>query len=257
MDGGATNIVRRFLNSSSSDFPRILILEKVLSALNTIFAADADFTEIEVQQHDVTERGEIKDHWEIFLVEDSKGLVPLSNSGSGLKTVLLVLLNLLVIPHIEGKKLADYVFAFEELENNLHPALLRRLLAFIEKVVVENNCYAFLTTHSSTALDMYCTSSHAQITHVEYNGKFATTRTLKTHFQGLSVIDDLGARPSDLFQANGIIWVEGPSDRVYVNRWVQEHGLFPALVRTKDFRQGKAGSKCRTANDLRKPGVQI
>ena len=28
-------------------------------------------------------------------------------------------------------------------------------------------------------------------------------------------------RASDLFQSNGIIWVEGPSDRIYINRWLQ------------------------------------
>ena len=30
----------------------------------------------------------------------------------------------------------------------------------------------------------------------------------------------MGAKPSDLLQANGIVWVEGPSDRVYLNRWI-------------------------------------
>src|SRR5207248_5587868 len=34
------------------------------------------------------------------------------------------------------------------------------------------------------------------------------------------VISELGAKPSDLLQANGIIWVEGPSDCIYLNRWL-------------------------------------
>ena len=34
------------------------------------------------------------------------------------------------------------------------------------------------------------------------------------------MISELGAKPSDLLQANGIIWVEGPSDRIYLNRWI-------------------------------------
>lgn len=29
------------------------------------------------------------------------------------------------------------------------------------------------------------------------------------------------SRASDLLQANGIVWVEGPSDRLYFNRWVE------------------------------------
>ena len=32
------------------------------------------------------------------------------------------------------------------------------------------------------------------------------------------VLDDLGAKASDIFQSNGIIWVEGPSDRIYIKK---------------------------------------
>lgn len=35
-----------------------------------------------------------------------------------------------------------------------------------------------------------------------------------------SICDDLGYRPSDLLQSNCIIWVEGPSDRLYLNHWI-------------------------------------
>ena len=30
----------------------------------------------------------------------------------------------------------------------------------------------------------------------------------------------MGYKASDLLQANGIIWVEGPSDRIYLNKWL-------------------------------------
>jgi predicted ATP-dependent endonuclease of OLD family len=30
----------------------------------------------------------------------------------------------------------------------------------------------------------------------------------------------LDVRASDLLQSNGIIWVEGPSDRIYINKWI-------------------------------------
>lgn len=41
----------------------------------------------------------------------------------------------------------------------------------------------------------------------------------KTH-----VLEDLDVRASDIFQSNGIIWVEGPSDRVYIKRWLEIWG---------------------------------
>ena len=44
---------------------------------------------------------------------------------------------------------------------------------------------------------------------------------MSAHFDRLGVVAELGARPSDLLQANGVIWVEGPSDRVYLDRWIE------------------------------------
>jgi hypothetical protein len=48
----------------------------------------------------------------------------------------------------------------------------------------------------------------------------------RTGIVRLSVISGLGAKPSDLLQANGIIWVEGPSDRIYLNRWIELYSDF-------------------------------
>lgn len=217
---GATNICRHYITGASEKYPRSLIQNKLLMALNHIFGKDADFIEIQVLQHD-KESGGTQDHWEIYLCESSKGLIPLSRSGSGLQTVILVLLNLLVVPHAEGKKPSDCVFSFEELENNLHPALQRRLFWYITEFAVENNCYIFITTHSNVALDVFANSKHSQIIHVENDGESAYTKTIDAYFEKLHVVNDLGAKASDLLQANGIVWLEGPSDRIYFNKWIE------------------------------------
>ena len=36
------------------------------------------------------------------------------------------------------------------------------------------------------------------------------------------ICNDLGYKASDLLQTNSIIWVEGPSDRIYINFWLNE-----------------------------------
>ena len=64
-------------------------------------------------------------------------------------------------------------------------------------------------------------SENAQIIHVTHDGETAHTTTVSAHFDRLGVVSELGAKPSDLLQANGIVWVEGPSDRIYLNRWIQ------------------------------------
>ena len=189
--------------------------------MDSIFGSDGQFSEIQVQVHDEAQTETIKDHWEVYLGEDTKGLIPLSKSGSGLKTVFLVLLNLLAVPKIEGKDKPQFTLAFEELENNLHPALLRRLFKYLEDYAVNEESTIFLTTHSSTALDFFGVSDNAQIIRVLHDGESAHTETVHTHSNLIKIISELGARPSDLLQANGLIWVEGPSDRIYLNRWIE------------------------------------
>lgn len=218
---GATNIVRRFVLSSDPAYQREIIQEELLHGLNTILGRDARFTEIEPIVHDDKSEQESEVHWEIYLGEDKKGLVPLSNSGSGLKTVLLVLLNLIVVPITESQSPSQYAFAFEELENNLHPAILRRLLKYVEAYALGEDSPIFLTTHSSVALDYFSQSANAQIIHVKHDGESASATTVSAQFDHMAVIKELGSRPSDLLQANGVVWVEGPSDRIYLNRWIQ------------------------------------
>ncbi len=217
----ATNIIRQFLLTSNEKLPRETIEKDLRDALNLIFEGDGQFSEVRVLFHDIGKEDQPKDHWEIYLSEKKKGLIPLSKSGSGLKTVILVLLNLLVVPKIKNKNKSQFTFAFEELENNLHPALLRRLFQYLEDYAVNEKAKIFLTTHSSIALDLFGVSDNAQIIHVSHDGESARTTTVPTHSNLIKIVSELGARPSDLLQANGLVWVEGPSDRIYLNRWIE------------------------------------
>ena len=217
----ATDIIRQFLLTSNESLPRGIIENDLRDALDLIFEGDGQFSEIRVLFHDIGKDDQPKDHWEVYLSEETKGLIPLSKSGSGLKTVILVLLNLLVVPKIENKEKSQFTFAFEELENNLHPALLRRLFKYLEDYAVNENATIFLTTHSSIALDFFGVSDNAQIIRVLHDGESAHTETVRTRSNLIKIVSELGARPSDLLQANGLIWVEGPSDRIYLNRWIE------------------------------------
>jgi putative ATP-dependent endonuclease of OLD family len=38
-------------------------------------------------------------------------------------------------------------------------------------------------------------------------------------------LEDLGYHASDLLQSNGVIWVEGPTDRLYLLKWLELTGL--------------------------------
>jgi hypothetical protein len=219
---GATNTIQHFLNKAA--LPTSLVKETLLSKLNEVFEPDATFIDIAVQQ-----LGDQR--WEVYLKEAEKGAIPLSQSGSGIKTILLVLVCLYLTPRVEGRPLGRYLFGFEELENNLHPALQRRLLLFLREVAVQEGCRFFLTTHSNVAIDLFANDDRSQIIHVTHNRQQATVRTVTTHLDNRGILDDLDVRASDLLQSNGVVWVEGPSDRLYFNRWMD-------LVSEGEIREG-------------------
>jgi len=132
-----------------------------------------------------------------------------------------VIVHILLIPHIHKTDLAKFVFGCEELENNFHPALLRRLLFYLFDHAKKSGALFFLTTHSSVAIDLFSRSREAQILHVTHDGDKAQCRTVKTYVDNRGVLDDLDVRASDLLQSNCIVWVEGPSDRIYLARWIE------------------------------------
>ena len=209
---GVTNAIQRCINHESR--PSELIEKTLLDELNAIFRPDANYTRILVQQT-------AGDQWEINLEEPRKGRVPMSHTGSGLKTVLLVLANLLLLPSIAKRPLSQFVFGFEELENNLHPAIQRRLFRYLRRMAIEQQCHFFLTTHSNVVIDLFSSDEHAQLLHVTHDGECASVDVVETSAHGYGVLDDLDVRASDLLQTNAVVWVEGPSDRLYFNHWIE------------------------------------
>lgn len=210
---GATNLIQGFINRR--DLPNELVEQNLLTALNTIYSPDSRFSRILAQS------SPDGNTWEIFLDEPNKGTIALSHTGSGFKTILLVLEFLYLIPFVKKLRVENLIFAFEELENNMHPALQRRLLAFLRDFALKNECIFFLTTHSSVVIDMFSRDEQAQIIHVTHDGEKALAKRVQTYIDNSGVLDDLDVRASDLLLANSVIWVEGPSDRLYINRWIE------------------------------------
>lgn len=145
--------------------------------------------------------------------------------GSGLKTIILVLLNLLIIPQFEKGDKDKIIYAFEELENNLHPALQRRLFDYLYQYSCKHDVMMFLTTHSHIAINAFSEKEKVQILHVMKNNQVSTIQRIDNYFSKSELLNDLDIRASDLLQSNGIVWVEGPSDRVYVKRWIELEGI--------------------------------
>ncbi len=211
---GATNLIKSVL--MDADLDSNLIEAILLDDLNSIFNPDLHFIRILPQRIDKQ-----SNTYEIYLEEVSTGSIALSQSGSGIKSVILTLLNLIVMPELDGKPVDKCIFALEELENNLHPALLRRLLVYLWTFARTNECPIFLTTHSNVAIDVLSQQAHCQLVHVTRDGEESVCTTVSHFGESRIILDELDVRASDLLQSNGVIWVEGPSDKIYLNRWIE------------------------------------
>ena len=212
---GATNLVRKFINTESYDES---IVEKIiLSELNNIMEPEAHFDSIRIQQIR-NDSGNYE--WEIFLEENGHRYA-LSKSGSGLKTVLLILINLYLIPCTKEYREKKIIYAFEEIENNLHPALQRRVFEYLYNYSIENDTKIFITSHSHIAINAFYGKEKAKLYHVIKERGESELFEITNGSEREEILDDLDVKASDLLQSNGIIWVEGPSDRIYILKWLK------------------------------------
>lgn len=214
---GSTNIIRKYLNYANYD--EGIIEQTILNELNKIMGPDASFTGLKVQQIDSSD-GRNDKKWEIYIEENGKRFA-LSKSGSGLKTIILILINLYIIPQMPAYSKRKIVYAFEEVENNLHPALQRRLFNYLYEYSIKEKRRIFLTSHSHVAINTFFGKENVSIYHVTKNNGISSVTKIVNDTTKMNILDDLDVKASDMFQANGIIWVEGPSDRIYIKRWLE------------------------------------
>lgn len=211
---GLTKLLARCLHHQSpkSRIRQDLIENTLLDKMNEVFSPDLKFVRIQAKTEN--------NLWEIFLEEAQKGAISLSDCGSGIKTVMLVMMMLFVLPEFRPRK--KFIYIFEELENNLHPSLERKLLVCLRDFIKNSSEHQlFLTTHSNVAIDLFGRDPEAQIYRARNDGKASFVEKVDDWNRINNLLDDLGVKASDVLQANCLIWLEGPSDRIYFNRWIQ------------------------------------
>jgi hypothetical protein len=117
--------------------------------------------------------------------------------------------------------LSESILCVEEPELHLHPTLQKKLLSYLKDNTT--NQY-IISTHSASLLD----SPDVSIFRVRQDIGISSIAAVSTPSDIFAVAQDLGYRASDLLQTNSIVWVEGPSDRIYMNYWI--HSVDPSLI---------------------------
>jgi len=212
--------VRRYSQESTDkndDFSGIGIITKLAKLQNPNFREQklkGSFTKINDFVRLVTGNQtailEIPHDGSDILVNMDGKILPLTSLGTGIHEVIILASAATV--------LKDQIVCIEEPELHMHPELQKKFIEYLDK---ETTNQYFITTHSGSILDRPNTS----IFHVALDKGASIVTPVSSAAQRFSVCADLGYRASDLVQSNCIIWVEGPSDRIYLKWWIKSLDL--------------------------------
>ncbi|MBX3567305.1 MAG: AAA family ATPase [Rhizobiaceae bacterium] len=137
---------------------------------------------------------------------------PISSLGTGVEQILMIGLASIGFP---GK-----LVLIDEPELHLHPRAQRQVMRYLNENV---DAQFVMATHSAAILD----SVEADIIQIYTEDGESSSKTVSSNRKRYLAIRDLGHSPSDLVQTRFAIWVEGPSDRIYLNHWISrtDNGL--------------------------------
>lgn len=126
--------------------------------------------------------------------------LPLSECGTGISQVLSILY---VVVTAEFSK----VIVIDEPNSFLHPGAVRTLL----KILQRYDHQYIISTHSS---DVISTLNPDLIHFIKWEGNRSAVRTLdhKNASDQQKILRELGSKLSDVFGADHVIWVEGPTE---------------------------------------------
>lgn len=202
LENNSNNLANVLHHLQASNRPKF---NRILSLLQKIFP---QITDISTPVRNATAHIEI---WTIDPDLEREDLtVPLAQSGTGIGQVL-AMLYLIVTSQIQQ------VILIDEPQSFLHPGAIRSLMEILYSY--KKHQY-IITTHSPHLLS-FPTASIIHIT-LKDNQSSATVINSVEADKARFILQDIGFKLSDIFGADNILWVEGPTE---------EH-CFKTIIRT-------------------------
>jgi hypothetical protein len=134
--------------------------------------------------------------------EDSR-VLDILYSGMGLKRFLDILIKVTLSK--------ASIVLLDEPEYGMHPELQRRFLVFLGTLAAERNLQFFMATHSPVFLNA---SAEVEVFRVSNEAGARSIVRVPSELRH-TIFGDLGVRPSDLFQNDICLMVEGQDDIVF------------------------------------------
>ncbi|MCH8151492.1 MAG: AAA family ATPase [Planctomycetes bacterium] len=150
----------------------------------------------------------VPQHGGVALNVDWRGrYLGIDSLGDGVHHLLMLAFELASAP--------DCILLVEEPETHLHPEAQRHLIAIIKR---ELKGQSIITTHSPVLLDAGLASN---VFRVEHDGDKSSVQRCEATEDLYRTLDLLDVRASDILQANIVIWVEGPTDRMFLKKCLE------------------------------------
>ena len=130
------------------------------------------------------------------------------NLGDGLQSIIIIL-----FAAYRNKNRKSLIF-IEEPELHLHPRWQKLLIEALLKI--DNHQY-FLSTHSASFINI----NKSTIFRVTRKNRISRIMNAHLNNNRKIALNELGYSASDIFQTNFILWVEGPSDKEYLEAWIK------------------------------------
>jgi len=137
--------------------------------------------------------------------------IPIQHIGGGSQELLFLL------RHLTEDGL---IFGIEEPESHLHPQLARQLFDILKQISTEKQ--VFITTHSTVFVDQ---ADPANTWIVRKKNREAQILRVKEPEDLRNILYELGVKPSDIFYSNGIIFVEGTTEKVVLPILAEKIGV--------------------------------